>query len=185
MSPGAPPPVDAISILKFVPERWAKWKRNCERVRNLQRTFYFGLLRETKERVLREEKNGSYMEEVLDRQDESGMDDELAGLPVNASESSDKLISAFRYFGGALLETGSETTSSYLQSLVLALVAHPDAQRNAQEEMDRVVGDHRVPTLDDLDHMPYIRALNLETHRFRPLAPLGVPHATLAAEEKY
>ncbi|KAJ6569170.1 cytochrome P450 [Mycena capillaripes] len=146
--------------------RWAKWKRNCERVRNLQRKFYFGLLRETKERILREEKNGSYMEEVLERQDELGMDDELTG-----------------YFGGALLETGSETTSSYLQSLVLALVAHPDAQRKAQEEMDRVVGDHRMPTLDDLDHMPYIHALILETHRFRPVAPLGVPHATLAAEE--
>lgn len=64
-----------------------------------------------------------------------------------------------RYFGSALLETGSETTSSYLQSLILALVAYPEAQRKAHEEIDRVVGGDRLPTLDDLKHLPYIRAM--------------------------
>ncbi|KAF7336322.1 putative cytochrome P450 [Mycena venus] len=163
---GATPPVDIIPILKFVPERWAKWKRDCKRVRRLQRTLFFGLLEETKERLRVGEVNGCYMEEVLARKVELGMDDEMAG-----------------YSGGALLEAGSETTSNYLQSLVLALVAYPDAQKKAHEEMDRVVGEHRMPTLDDLEHMPYIRAMILETHRFRPVAPLALPHATLAAEE--
>lgn len=65
-----------------------------------------------------------------------------------------------------LIETGSETTSAYLQSLVLALVAYPGAQKKAQEEIDRVVGDHRMPTLDDLEHMPYIRAVILEVSVF-------------------
>jgi cytochrome P450 len=67
-----------------------------------------------------------------------------------------------RYFGSALQETGSETTSSYLQSLILALVAYPKAQKTAHEEIDRVVGGDRLPTLDDLEHMPYIRAMILE-----------------------
>jgi len=128
--------------------------------------LYFGLLDETKERLRRGEENGSYMEEVLTRQEEFGMNKEITG-----------------YLGGVLIEGGSDTTSSYLQSLVLALTAYPEVQRKAHEEIDRVVGEHRMPTLDDLDRMPYIRAMILETHRFRPVAPLFIPHATLAPEE--
>ncbi|KAJ7489151.1 cytochrome P450 [Mycena latifolia] len=166
LEPGAHPPVDLIPILKYVPERWAKWKRDCKKTRKLQRDLYFGLLDETKERLQRGEENGSYMEEILTRQEEFGMDREITG-----------------YLGGVLIEGGSDTTSSYLQSLILALIAYPEAQKKAHEEIDSVVGEHRLPTLDDLEHMPYIRAMILETHRFRPVAPLMIPHATLAPEE--
>jgi cytochrome P450 len=58
-----------------------------------------------------------------------------------------------------VLEGGADTTTSYLQSLVLALVAYPEAQKKAHEEIDRVVGEHRMPTLEDLEQMPYIRAI--------------------------
>jgi hypothetical protein len=47
LEPGAVPPVDAIPILKHIPERWAKWKRDCKRVRDLQRARYFRLVEET------------------------------------------------------------------------------------------------------------------------------------------
>ncbi|KAJ7471393.1 cytochrome P450 [Mycena galericulata] len=163
---GATPPVDMIPLLKLVPERWAKWKRDCKKVRALQRALYFGYVDEAAERVRSGGENGSYIEEVLARQDEFRMDREMIG-----------------YLAGVLIEGGSETTSSYLSTLILALVAHPDAQKKAHEEIDRVVGEHRLPTLDDLEHMPYIRAIILEAHRFRPVAPLSVPHATIALEE--
>ncbi|KAJ6527186.1 cytochrome P450 [Mycena capillaripes] len=166
LDPGATPPIDLIPILKYFPARWAKWKRDCARTRKLQRDLYFGLLDETQERLRRGEENGSYMEEVLARQEEFGIDREFTG-----------------YLGGVLIEAASDTTSSYLQSLVLALVAYPEVQKKAQEEMDRVVGQLRMPTLDDLEHMLYIRAMILETHRFRPLAPLLIPHCTLTSEE--
>ncbi|KAJ6584471.1 cytochrome P450 [Mycena capillaripes] len=165
-APGAMPPVDLFPLLKLVPERWAGWKRECKRIRKLQRVQYFGLLEETKERLLSGEKNGSYMEKVLTRKGELGMDNEMTA-----------------YFGSALLEAGAETTSSYLQFLILVLIAHPEVQRKAHEEIDRVVGEDRMPTLDDLEHMPYIRAIILETHRFRPVTPLALPHATTAAQE--
>jgi len=164
--PGAAPPVDAIPILQYVPERWAKWKRQCKRIRNMQRKQYFSMLKETKDRIRRGEGHGSYMEEVVGRQDELGMNDEMSS-----------------YFGGTLHLAGSETTTSYLQSLILALVAYPEAQRNAHQEIDRVVGQDRMPTLGDLERMPYIRAIILEAHRFRPVAPLSIPHSTSAAEE--
>ncbi|KAJ7312237.1 cytochrome P450 [Mycena albidolilacea] len=166
LEPGAVPPIDAIPILNLIPERWEKWKRDCKRVRDLQRARYFGLVEETRERMRRNRHNGSFMEDVLERQAELGMDDEMVG-----------------WFGGTLLEGATDTTSSYIQSLVLALVAYPEAQKKAHEEIDRVVGEHRMPTLEDLEQMPYVRAIISETHRFRPIAPLGAPHATLATEE--
>jgi len=59
LEPGATPPVDMIPILKYVPERWAKWKRDCAKTRKLQRDLYFGLLGETGEGLREGEENGS------------------------------------------------------------------------------------------------------------------------------
>lgn len=80
VEPGATPPLEMIPLLKLVPARWARWKRDGARVRALQRELYFGWLEETKEKVRRGEGNGSYMEEVLRRREELGMDDEMAAL---------------------------------------------------------------------------------------------------------
>ncbi|KAJ7843073.1 cytochrome P450 [Mycena olivaceomarginata] len=159
-------PLDYFPFLKYVPERWASWKKMCQFVRKLQRDMYFNLLDKTQERVRRGEGNGSYVETLVERREELGLNREMLG-----------------YLSGVLIETGSETTSSYLQSLVMALVAYPEAQQKAHDEIDRVVGEHRMPTLDDLQHMPYVRAVVLEAHRFRPTAPFGIPHCTTAAEE--
>lgn len=41
-------------------------------------------------------------------------------------------------------------------------MAHPEAQRRAHEEIDRVVGSDRLPDYSDLDRMPYVKAFMLE-----------------------
>jgi cytochrome P450 len=64
-----------------------------------------------------------------------------------------------RYLAAALLEGGSETQALYFQSLILALVAFPEVQTKAQDEIDRVVGRGRVPALDDLKDLPYVQAI--------------------------
>jgi cytochrome P450 len=58
---------------------------------------------------------------------------------------------------GSLFAAGVDTTSATLQSLVLALVLHPDVQRKAHEEMDRIVGQTRSPTWDDEAKLPYLQ----------------------------
>ncbi|EUC67612.1 cytochrome P450 family oxidoreductase, putative [Rhizoctonia solani AG-3 Rhs1AP] len=162
LTPGALPPVDFLPFLKWVPRPLAKWKDYCDETRKRQRDLYFGLLRETEERVANGHENGSFMEEVLARQEEFGMSRELVG-----------------YLGGVMIEGGSDTTSSWLQSLVLALAAFPDAQRKAQDEIDKVVGADRMPTPDDFLELPYIQAVIKEVHRWRPVAPLAIPHGTI------
>ncbi|KAJ7637643.1 cytochrome P450 [Mycena polygramma] len=164
--PGSSVLIDFFPILKLVPERWAKWKRQCMDLRRKQRAMYSALLGETEDRLRSGEGNGSYMEVLLGRQKELNMDEEM------------KL-----YFGATMLEAGSDTTSIWFQTFFLVLAANPEAQKKAQSEIDRVVGEDRMPTIDDLEHMPYVRALILELHRFRPNNPLSIPHRTDAPRE--
>lgn len=56
---------------------------------------------------------------------------------------------------------------------MLAMVLYPEAQKRAQEEIDRVVGRDRLPTFQDEDNLPYVRALVKEIMRWRGVAPLS------------
>lgn len=86
------------------------------------------------------------------------------------------------YIGGSLLQAGAETTSGILVGFVLAMVAYPEAAKAAQEELDRVCGD-RLPDLNDVPDLPYIRAVIKETFRWLPGVPLGTPHAATEDNE--
>ena len=55
------------------------------------------------------------------------------------------------------MEGGSDTSSSFIQSIVLMLVAFPEVQRKAQEEVDRVIGPDRAPAFEDWTNLPYLR----------------------------
>ena len=61
---------------------------------------------------------------------------------------------------------------------MLAMLAYPETQARAHEELDAVVGRARLPTFADYPHLPYIRAMVKEALRWRPVAPQGVPHRT-------
>ena len=45
------------------------------------------------------------------------------------------------------------------------MVLHPDVYTKAQEEVDRVIGTTRLPTLEDRRLLPYINSVLLETYR--------------------
>lgn len=78
----------------------------------------------------------------------------------------------------ALIEAGSETTSSALNSVILQLAAHPEVQTRARLELDRVVGSGRLPSFSDESNLPYIRAIVKEILRIRPVTSIGSPHYT-------
>lgn len=67
-----------------------------------------------------------------------------------------------------------------MSAFFLAMTLHPEAQRQAQEEIDRVVGNARLPDFGDRDSLPYIEAVFKETFRWHALAPLAIPHQTTA-----
>jgi cytochrome P450 len=117
-------------------------------------------------------------------QDELGFSDALAG-----------------YISGSLLEAGSDTTAAtlvgckpfpsqfpyhhpqaYISAVMQAMVLFPAVATTAQEEWDRVCGS-RMPTLDDMPNLPYIRACVKESLRWMPTDILGVPHAVIREDE--
>lgn len=50
-------------------------------------------------------------------------------------------------------------------TLILAMAAHPEAQRKAQHEIDSVVGLHRLPDFSDKESLPYVNAMLKEVLR--------------------
>ncbi|VDC01476.1 unnamed protein product [Peniophora sp. CBMAI 1063] len=80
------------------------------------------------------------------------------------------------WVAGALYGGGTETTHAILTWWSLAMLAYPDIQRQAQAELDRVVGRMRAPTFADLPSLPYIEAMVKEAIRWSCATPLGVPH---------
>ena len=62
-----------------------------------------------------------------------------------------------------------------IHSFFLEMTLHPEVQRKAQAEIDRVIGNDRFPTLDDQPSLPYLDALVKEVFRRNPAAPLGKP----------
>lgn len=80
----------------------------------------------------------------------------------------------------------------------MAMMMYPEVQKRAHDELDSVVGQGRIPTFEDCEKMPYMQAmvchLSLilwpkprlkcvqwqvkEVIRWRPVAPLGLPHET-------
>lgn len=64
----------------------------------------------------------------------------------------------------------------------LAMNAFPEVQKKAQQELDRVIGSGRLPVCADRDNLPYIMAVMKETHRWHPVAPMGLPHASIAED---
>ncbi|KAK1230501.1 hypothetical protein PQX77_006429 [Marasmius sp. AFHP31] len=59
---------------------------------------------------------------------------------------------------------------------MLAMLAHPEVQKKCQEELDAVVGRHRMPKFSDMEDLPYIRATVREVLRWRTVVPIGAPH---------
>lgn len=58
------------------------------------------------------------------------------------------------------------------------MALHPEIQEKAQEEIDRVVGNQRLPDFNDRESMPYSDAIYREVMRIRPVFPLGLPHTS-------
>ena len=54
-----------------------------------------------------------------------------------------------------------------LEMFFLAMLKYPEVQCRAQEEIDRVIGTGRLPTLEDRANLPYVNATVSEALRWR------------------
>ena len=63
------------------------------------------------------------------------------------------------------------------------MLVHPEYQKRAQAELDKVIGSSRLPTVEDIADLPYIEAILREVLRWKPVTPLALPHTTASNDE--
>ena len=157
---GATPPVDVVPILNWVPERFlGNWKSRAQVVHDEMRQLYDGLHKLVLRRRQRLGSTNSIIDRLLDQRENNPLTDhQISNL------------------AGVTIKGGSDTSASILASFVLAMVLHPEIQKKAQAEIDRVIPDDRVPDVSDSDRLPYVMSIIKETQRWRPIVGIGVPH---------
>ena len=59
------------------------------------------------------------------------------------------------------------------------MLVYPEVQKKAQQEIDRVVGNERLPDFSDKNYLPYVFATMWESIRWKQGAPLGMLNSML------
>jgi cytochrome P450 len=78
---------------------------------------------------------------------------------------------------------GADTTVSALMTFFLAMTVFPSTQLLARGEIDRIIGSERLPKGSDKPCLPYIEAVVKETHRWHPVGPMSIAHASSMEDE--
>ncbi|KAJ1301077.1 hypothetical protein OPQ81_003495 [Rhizoctonia solani] len=79
---------------------------------------------------------------------------------------------------------GVHTTVGILNNFILAMLLYPRVAQTAREEIERVVGTDRLPTILDRPDLPYLECVLLETLRWYPVTPLSIPRR-VSKEDEY
>lgn len=107
----------------------------------------------------------------LERRQKAGTQKPCFMTELLDSESKDKNFTRdeIAFIAVTLLEAGSDTTRNSLLETVAGTAMYPDWIERARAELDEVCGKNaeRLPTFDDIDRLPMIRASVKETVRWR------------------
>nr|ACN65826.1 flavonoid 3'-hydroxylase [Echinops bannaticus] len=74
-----------------------------------------------------------------------------------------------------LFAAGTDTSSSTVEWAIAELIRHPQLLKQAQEEMDTIVGRDRLVTEVDLSRLTFLQAIVKEIFRLHPSTPLSLP----------
>ncbi|KAJ7252541.1 cytochrome P450 [Mycena rebaudengoi] len=164
--------VDMIPILKYVPAWFigAGFKRQAREWKKLTDKMVQLPFQAAKRLVADGTAPHSYVSDKLQEIDEN-----------QQREHQEKVI---QNTAGIMYAGGFDTTSAALGTFILAMLANPDVQKRAQEEIDAVVHEGHLPSFEDEESLPYVSAVVKEVLRWKPVGPIGVPHA-VAVEDTY
>ena len=158
--------IDFYPILRKLPDFVLPAQKKAKMLHEREKVLYLKHWLKAKDEIEKGKIQPCFCEGMAEAQKKEGFGDDQAA-----------------YISGTLLEAGSDTTSSTLYAFVQAMLLYPEAQKKAQAEIDKVVGD-RLPTMDDQPSLQYVHACIKETLRWMPTTILGaVPHAVSRDDE--
>lgn len=76
-----------------------------------------------------------------------------------------------------LFSAGMETIKTTLLWINVFMLRNPEEMRKVQEELDQVVGRHRLPSIEDLQFLPVTESTILESMRRSSIVPLATTHS--------
>ncbi|KAE9405302.1 cytochrome P450 [Gymnopus androsaceus JB14] len=103
----------------------------------------------------------------------------ISNMEAEDIEDQEDYMEDIKGAAAILYAAGVETSWGALVVFLIAMVLHPEYQAKAQAEIDAVCGHDRLPTFEDHDSLPYIEYIMHEVMRWRPVAPMGIPHRSL------
>uniref|UniRef100_A0A0W0GB59 Cytochrome p450 n=1 Tax=Moniliophthora roreri TaxID=221103 RepID=A0A0W0GB59_MONRR len=132
-----------LPVLEHVPELLATWKQEMKAKHNMYTESILRFFVPIKELVVhKQESEPSFCKMLVETHERHGLNDlESAWL------------AAVLYVGG------HDTSLTTIEWLIVAMLAFPNVQRKAQAEIDTVIGQTRIPTLADMEDLPYMRAV--------------------------
>jgi hypothetical protein len=141
---------------------WKKYERNRE---DIQRAWWLASFQVAKQRFLR----GELPKNTWSHRYFTGLQKQ-GNITLEQNTEEEEFASCMLGFQNLV---GVITICGPLQFFLMAMLLHPEWQRKAQEEIDRVCGN-RMPTTADMPHLPTVRACLKETLRWRSGVPLGI-----------
>ncbi|KAF8337876.1 cytochrome P450 [Cantharellus anzutake] len=82
-----------------------------------------------------------------------------------------------------VLVASVDTTATTVGTFIRAMILNPEAQKRAQQEIEAVIGRHRLPTFSDREYLPYVEAVLKETLRWQPAVPPSLPYRSSESVE--
>ncbi|KAG5523007.1 hypothetical protein RHGRI_034975 [Rhododendron griersonianum] len=161
--------IGVFDIGDFVP--WLKWVNRVNgvygRVERLAKEldeFLEGVVEEHegRERKVGEEGGQDFVDVLLEIQREN-----VVGIPLQRDSIKALILDIFA--------AGTDTTSTIIEWVMTELLKHPQAMKKLQAEVRLIVHSNQPVTEDDLDQMPYLKAVIKETLRLHPPIPIIVP----------
>ncbi|KAK1222177.1 hypothetical protein PQX77_014997 [Marasmius sp. AFHP31] len=168
---------DTLTFLQKLPDTLSPWRLKAQKMHRRELDVYGGFL----DKIRADHESGvnrpdCFVGKYLKARDSMIDRDQVTsgrGLTSDGKWLRDILLA---YSAGTVLEAGSDSTASTITSFVLFMLWYPQVLEKAREEIDKIVGAHRLPTFEDHENLPYVVAVIKEVLRCRPPAPLGVPH---------
>ena len=77
-----------------------------------------------------------------------------------------------------IFASGYETVSSSLGWALVYLLRNPNVLKDLYKELDEVLGENYLPSINDKPNLPLLEATVLETLRLSTVVPLAIPHCT-------